>query len=323
METTLFISPSNSENLVFNSHVKHYLKIPIQCEGINEYLSASVIALSICNSSYIINDRNDEITLIESEEDGTNQSEYLIYLDHGNYDGEQLMNMILAKFHEANNDYIVYSYSIDENTYKLTMSTETLNRKAVMTFEQKELLGFENDINTLTTSSPLTSTNLMNLHHDLGFYIRSENAKILHKIDQHDVIFYQPINERKFTYIVKQNLDNSSTIMIKDRILNSFDLSITDEEGREIDLNGLYWEIIIKIRTVKIDAKIIEEEKKMKMIEKKENLVKKREVQISERKSYIKGMMTQLTKALAILIKPITLQLDSIDKEISKLNLKK
>ena len=320
METTLFISPSNSENLVFNSHVKHYLKIPIQCDE-NEFLTAKIIALSICNSSYIINDRNDEITLVESEEDGTNQSEYLIYLEHGNYDGEQLMIMILAKFHDVNNDYIVYSYSIDENTYKLTLSTDTLNRKAVMTFEQKELLGFETDINTLTSSSPLISTNLMNLHHDLGFYIRSENVKILHKIEQHDVIFYQPINERKFTYIIKQNLTNGEFVRIKDRILTSFDLSITDENGREIDLNGLYWEIIIKIQPYKIKHEVNELKINRELVEK--DIKKNQEFQILERKNYVKSIITQLTKALAILIKPITLQLDSIDKEISKLNLKK
>jgi hypothetical protein len=303
--TFLYISPDNSENLIFNSHVRHYLPIPLKAEP-NEKLYMEVVALSIPNSMYVINDRNDEINFTESEEDGTNPSSYSIVLTHGNYEGEELMTMITSLLHDENAEYIEYLLTIDENTYLLTISTTTLNRKAVFTFEQWELLGMGEEENIMTSTTPLIGTKLINLNHDLAFYIRSPLVSLKDKVSHQNILHYETISERKFVYIHKGTA--SHPIMINTDVLTSVEIKITDEDEKILDFNGLYWEIVIKVSVVE-NPDIFSIKRK-----KEEEYAKKKE-------SYIKGIIVEFVKAFTILLKPIQSKLSSIDKEITRQNL--
>lgn len=214
-----------------------------------EIFEISLISCVIPYSWYLVNDRNNEIDIIEY--DGETQYNAIINLTNGNYNIREIAVILETELNNNTQNETVYSVEFSKYTNKLTISTETPNKRTTFDFYWSyELLGFNYwETYEMTTETPLISSNICNIYTDDNLYIRSNLNNTLSIESQTksatNILQKVEIQASQGSYIY---LNNYITPLISDiGKINSISLYITDEWGETISLNGLNWSCSLRI----------------------------------------------------------------------------
>lgn len=213
----------------------------------NSIFEISLISCVIPYSWYIINDRNNEVSITE---DGTTT---IFNLTNGNYNIREIALLLENLLNENTTNETVYNVSYSKYTNKLTISTDTPDKETTFIFYHSyEILGFNYwEIYTMTTAVPLSSVNVCNIYADDNIYIRSNlinhNAIDSYTRSPTDILQKIEIHATQGGYIF---LTNTSTPLTSDnKNISSIQLFITDEWDDIINLNGLNWSCTLQITT--------------------------------------------------------------------------
>ena len=213
-----------------------------------EIFEISLISCVIPYSWYIINSRNNKISVTEDEITTD------IYLTNGNYNIREIAILLENALNENTQNNTTYNVSFSKYTNKLTISTDDTEKSTIFDFYYSyEILGFDYwTTYTMTTDVPLTSSNVCNIYADDNVYCRTNlinnsaidsysrsATNILQKIEIH-------VPQGSYIY-----LNNITTALLSDnKSINSIQLFITDEWDDIINLNGLNWSCTLQIRTI-------------------------------------------------------------------------
>jgi hypothetical protein len=224
----------NSRNRINGTDSNFSFKIDID-QTIN-YDRVAIVDASIPKSYYLIQDGRNTFTLQE----GINT--ITITLTPGNYSRLSLKTSLQTKLNESSTfDYIVSyssSPSYDDGKFIFTVSNNSGTQpQFIFSDYLYEQLGFNRNSTNTFTANVLSSTNVINLQPETTLMIRSDicqnrNENILQNISSS--------GNSDFSYIVYQNfnLDIYSKTM-NSNTSNTYNFILTDEDGNEINLNGL------------------------------------------------------------------------------------
>lgn len=226
----------------------------ITCSS-DEYFKISLVSFVCPYTWYNINERNNRVYVVESDEDGSNPKPmFYVEIGTGNYNILQVIQTLQDELNAHTSYGITYSISYSTPVNKITIQITTLNKRATFDFTQLhtsyEIIGFTQDLHYATSSTSLTSDSVVNVQTDDVLYIRSSftsdytidsqtktNSNILQKIEVH-------VDVGEFAYI-----DNFITPIYYYASISAFDLWITDENGDLIDLNNKHWTCSLLVQT--------------------------------------------------------------------------
>ncbi len=229
----------NSSNRTFgtssNFQIQYSLRQFYKCNSL--YISS----VTIPSSFYVINTINNFLFIIFG------QSEYEIIVNPGNYTPSELVAAIQTPLSAISTDLTV---SYNTNTGLFTFSTSS----AAFGLDASEInnlltsvMGYPLGLYAASTS-PKTSSNVANLtgpkyiqivstalSYQSSFEPSSTNTNVK------DVILRIPIKVNSFDMIVYENYNENNLIPYGREIPNIIDISLIDEQGNPINLNGCEW----------------------------------------------------------------------------------
>tara|TARA_R100000742_G_C4278514_1_gene101437 strand:- start:466 stop:1281 length:816 start_codon:yes stop_codon:yes gene_type:complete len=232
----IFLSSKHADQIYSNADCVFFLDTPIAPPRGTRIL-LSVTDFEIPYSFYTINSTNDKLAFV-----GVTDT---ITLEHGNYN----VNTFIALINEDLADVasnITASYVTNKNHIRFNSNTSAISINTTLTTCLFEL-GFSSS--DTQNSTQIEGTNGINLAGIPNIYIRIKNittsnldskgqlastlAKVNVNVNPLEYIFYMPrepiyqtINEAQF---------------------NSIHLSIEDEDGNKLELNGQYWSTTLSI----------------------------------------------------------------------------
>ena len=199
----------------------------------------SVQSASIPYSFYNVDGFND--TLIYSVNGGSN---VVITIPQGNYNTTSLrsyLSTVMTGF--------TITYSSLNNTYTFTHSTSDFSFKSNSTC--MEILGFEENITHNSTSKVLTSTCSINLFTIRNIYIQSNNlmlSNINNATPNNGCILCSiPLTTGQFSIVNYFNTNNVKSRIDNLRNFSAFHISLTDQDGDILDLNGCHFSLTLQI----------------------------------------------------------------------------
>ena len=202
-------------------------------------LYMSVQSASIPYSFYNVDGFND--TLIYSVNFGSNIA---ITIPQGNYNTSSLRNYLQSVM-----TGFTITYSSLNNNFTFTHSTSDFSFKASSTC--MEILGFEENVIHNSTSHILSSTCSINLFTIRNIYIQSNNlmlSNINNATPNNGCILCSiPLTTGQFSVINYLNPNNVRSRIDSIRNLSSFNISLTDQDGDVLDLNGCHFSLTLQI----------------------------------------------------------------------------
>lgn len=199
----------------------------------------SVQSASIPYSFYNVDGFND--TLIYSVSGGSNQ---VITIPQGNYNTTTLRNYLLSVM-----TGFTITYSSLNNTFTFTHSTSDFSFKASSTC--MEILGFEENIAHNSTSHILTSTCSINLFTIRNIYIQSSNLMLSNvnnaTPNNSNILCSIPLTSGQFSVVNYFNTNNVKSRIDGVRNFTSLQISLTDQDGDILDLNGCHFSLTLQI----------------------------------------------------------------------------
>lgn len=237
----IFLNSKTANSYVdgFTSNCKFNLPVIIIPRGKKIFISvqSATIPYSFYNVDYFNN------TLIYSVNGG---SDITIEIPQGNYNTSTLRNYLLSVM---TNFTITYS-SLD-NTFTFTHSTHNFEFQDNSTC--MEILGFDENLPHSSTSRVLKSTNSINLFTIRNVYIQSNNF-MLNNINNStpnncSILASIPLTTGMLSVINYNNLNNvRSSVSYGDiRNLGILNISLTDQDGDILDLNGCHFSLTLQI----------------------------------------------------------------------------
>lgn len=199
----------------------------------NAYLS--VVHCEVANSFYIVNYTNNQFVL-----DGTT---YI--LTRGNYNVSTFITMILALLPAGY--AITYNPAITKFTMTHTSVDFTVNASSVES-TVNSIMGL-GKVDITSTALSLTFPNVVNFiplqrinfrsnYFNFGCYSTSDNSSD---------IFLPLQNNAGQNSIINYSNQTQAKFLIQDRNITSFIITVTDDENRVINFNGVDWYMTIQI----------------------------------------------------------------------------
>ena len=167
-----------------------------------------------------------------------------INIPQGNYNTTTLRNYLLSVM-----TGFTITYSTLNNQFTFTHSTYDFSFKPLSTC--MEILGFD-EIDTYTsTSRVLTSVNSINLFTIRNIYIQSNNL-ILNNINNSTpnnctILCSIPLTTGQFSVINYNNANNVRSRIDNIRNFAQLQISLTDQDGDILDLNGCHFSLTLQI----------------------------------------------------------------------------
>ena len=185
---------------------------------------------------YVVNSNNDVITFTVSAVD------YTATLTHGNYTGLQFADHIELVFNDLVNDF---SVTYDDITNKLIISKNSgIFSIDYESTTAKKLIGLTGDFTDLATYQSTDSIDLLGTR---NIFLISESITSLNipsyvGIDIKNAIYKLPVSSFE-TYSIAHNLTECivANYTGQNASISSIDIQLTDDDGNELYLNGLYW----------------------------------------------------------------------------------
>lgn len=205
----------------------------------SKLMYVSIQSASIPYSFYNVDGFND--TLVYSVNGGSN---IVITIPQGNYNTTSLRNYLIT----AMTGFTI-SYSSLNNTFTFTHSTNDFSFKSSSTC--MEIFGFEENIAHDSVSKILTSTSCINLFTIRNIYIQSNNL-ILSNINNatpnnSSILCSIPLTTGQFSIVTYFNANNVKSRIDSLRNFSSLHISLTDQDGDILDLNGCHFSLTLQI----------------------------------------------------------------------------
>lgn len=224
----------NSRNRVTGTDSNFTYKLPINHNM--DYDKVVLLDCSIPKSYYIVQDGLNSFILKE----GIN--EYTITIEAGNYNRNSLKTTVQTALNTVSSwDYTITNANInttvDDGKYTFTVANNSSQPSFIFTNGLYEQLGFNSDSINDFVDDTLKSTNIVNLNPEGTLFIRSDICS-----NEQDNILQNIISVQNstFSYIV---FTNSGIIEYSKNFsqskYNVYRFKLTDENGNEINLNGL------------------------------------------------------------------------------------
>ena len=141
------------------------------------------------------------------------------------------------------------TYSSLNNNFTFTHSTSDFSFKESSTC--MEILGFEENVIHNSTSHILSSTCSINLFTIRNIYIQSSNLMLSNinnaTPNNGSILCSIPLTTGQFSVINYFNTNNVRSRIDSIRNLSSFQVSLTDQDGDILDLNGCHFSLTLQI----------------------------------------------------------------------------
>lgn len=199
----------------------------------------SVQSATIPYSFYNVDYFNDK--LVYNVNGGSNIT---INIPQGNYNTTTLRNYLLSVM-----TGFTITYSSLNNQFTFTHSTYDFSFKSSSTC--MEILGFDEHTNYNSTSRVLTSENSINLFTIRNIYIQSNNL-ILNNINNSTpnnctILSSIPLTSGQLSVINYNNMNNVRSRVDNIRNFTQLHVSLTDQDGDILDLNGCHFSLTLQI----------------------------------------------------------------------------
>lgn len=195
--------------------------------------------LIIPYSYYAINSNNNDFLCGPTGSD-------TITLTDGNYTGSQLATELATQLNVVLSP--TYTVVFDDKTGKFTYSTGDSSEFSLITdTKNNRYLGFTKSSTNASSSGSLTSANVVDLAGTKfveirsNLHLHSENTSN----DNHDILTRVYPNSDAFSSIFYDS-SSFSNIYYDGHFLNKLDLSLFDDNGDALLLNGLEWSMTLK-----------------------------------------------------------------------------
>ena len=192
-----------------------------------DYIYFSVPYVVVPNSFYIINYTNNKLYVLQSAV--TTLYEFPV----GNYTSQSFMTVFKSLLGASFN----ITLGINSNVFTITHTTTTFSLTSASTIDA--VMGFSGT--TAATGLTLTLSRVCNFLPLPRINLRCPDLAhsfISASVDGSDVILSVPNNAKQNGQIVYNNTSNMKTLF-KLTNLNSFQVSLTDDDGNPINFNGI------------------------------------------------------------------------------------
>jgi hypothetical protein len=171
-------------------------------------------------------------------------SNIVITIPQGNYNTTSLRTYLLSVM-----TGFTITYSSLKNTYTFTHSTSDFTFKTSSTC--MEILGFEENVQHTSTGKVLTSTCCINLFTIRNIYIQSSNlmlSNINNATPNNSCILCSiPLTTGQFSIVNYFNTNNVQSRIDSLRNFSALNISLTDQDGDILDLNGCHFSLTLQI----------------------------------------------------------------------------
>jgi hypothetical protein len=211
-----------------NGSYQLYLNFPLKCSKI------AVSNIVIPYSFYNITDKNNEILI--------NESSY--YLTTGNYNGKELMAMLVgilsSKYVTTNFSECKYNVNNMKCSFKIQAGFEQIK----VTFTNSYLLFGAEELATYTinTGDEVVMPNVANTQSINSILIRSNlQSNYIYGNDKTNVLFRMSVDKPPGSLLTYSS--TSTDICVDVNNITNLNIQLTDEQGHIIDLNSLPFRI--------------------------------------------------------------------------------
>ena len=211
----------------FKSQIIFSLPDAIVVDDSIDYIYFSVPYVVVPNSFYIINYTNNKLYILQSSV--TTLYEFPV----GNYTSQSFMTVFKSLLGASFN----ITLGINSNVFTITHTTTTFSLTSASTIDA--VMGFSGT--TAATGLTLTLSRVCNFLPLPRINLRCPDLAhsfISASVDGSDVILSVPNNAKLNGQIVYNNSSNMKTLF-KLTNLNSFQVSLTDDDGNPINFNGI------------------------------------------------------------------------------------
>jgi hypothetical protein len=207
-----------------------------------EAVYVSVQSASIPYSFYNVDDFNDPF--VYNVNGGSNIT---ITIPQGNYNTTTLRSYLLSVM-----TGFTITYSSLDNSFTFTHASYDFMFKSNSTC--MEILGFPEDISHSSSSRVLKSKNCINLFTIRNIYIQSDNlllSNINHATPNNSNILCSiPLTSGQFSVITYFNTNNVKSQISDVKNFTTLNISLTDQDGDILDLNGCHFSLTLQIDIV-------------------------------------------------------------------------
>ena len=208
----------------------------------------SVLNAQIPYSFYNINVYNNVLSFL------LGATPYTITLTRGNYNATTLISEIQTKLSSIGVSTLTFSISSITGVVTIAISSGTLTLVAA-TSTLLGVLGFQTSTNTVSSGATLAAPYPLNLLGILKINITSYELSLLSYSSSggtSNILACIPIEASNFGVILYDNISNIQTIM-KNDILDGFDLQLVGDDGNLINFNGVHWSITLALTIIRKD----------------------------------------------------------------------
>ncbi len=233
-------------------------------------LLISLTSLELPYAFYNVNATNNKLSIKASSSNTFAEIE----VDSKNYSGTQLATTLTSALSaSAVTDVIgfVITCAFDDTTNKFTFTSSSLNNYTIGTDTTllKEL-GLRGQLPLTSAVGILISPNVCNLSGTSSCYLRINNLSINNRDSRGNlsgILAKININANPGEFIF-YNAFESIYYQISDRVISSLDITLTDDNGNELLLNGIDWSATLTINQQKIREREIPQKYLLSEIEK-------------------------------------------------------
>ena len=225
-----------------------------------EVIYLSVTNISIPYSFYSVSSLNNQVTITESNLDGTNQQvPFIIQIPEGNYIIDELVLYIQTQLNATTTNQTVYQVTYNQTTSKCTIATVTANRRTIFDFTGDNscyhLFGFTYNIQAMTSTAPLISDSVVAMSDIYNLYLRLLSHTLYRGYDMvtrkpSNILCKIPVNVPAMSIIFMSDNDQYE-IPIKEKVLNILSFQLTDEYQRPINMNSMPYTFDLIVNIVK------------------------------------------------------------------------
>ena len=218
----------------------------------NEVMTLRILNATFPNSWYNLSSTSQNNTLDWSE--GINN--YSITIPDGSYNIDELTSKVKSQMETANSSAIIYTFSYDDITNKLTISSNsatTTTLKFSNTNSCRRFLGFSDTDLTLSSSSALISDRAVDITDTQNsLYVRVPNLSNSRVVESSsgrysNILAQIPVDLSRNSFFVYEP-NKPFEMEISNNSISTIEISITfQDESKRVHFNRADWEVNIEL----------------------------------------------------------------------------
>lgn len=226
-----YLSPSGGEknNSYFNSNITFALSGIIKDDPTILYNTLSIVHCEIPYSFYVINEYNNILGLSTGD----------INIDYGNYNANSLMKFINSKLPTN----MILSFNTSNGKFTLTYNQSFLitENTTIYNILGLEKQAYSSSSNIINFPYPCNTLGTKNIYIKSNFMLSNYNSLT----QDYVTIATIPVNVEPFGIILYNNFSNI-THKINNKIIDSINIELFDDNNNLIDFNNIEWTITLE-----------------------------------------------------------------------------